>query len=66
MQLPASHLFEFKGLARGKKYELVINNQRPIVDRRHESSVTLKVTVDDNTDSSFSTIIVPKRGKNVF
>ena len=41
--LTVSHLFEFHDLDRSKSYELVFKSLRPLVDRRHESSVTVPV-----------------------
>ena len=61
MQLPISHLFEFKGLKRGEKYELVVKGSKPIVDRRHESLVN--IDVEDKDDSSFVKVILPLKGK---
>lgn len=59
--LPASHLFEFSGLSRSKSYEVVVKNQKTMVDRRHESSITAPI----NDFDAFQRIIVPLRLKGV-
>lgn len=41
IQLPVSHLFEFKDVPRGTDYELVVKSNKPMVDRRHETQVTI-------------------------
>ena len=61
MQLPMSHIFEFKGLTRGKSYELVVKSSKPIVDRRHESTTT--ITVRDNEETGFTKVVIPFKGK---
>lgn len=56
-QLPVSHLFEFNGLSRSAEYEIVVKSSRTMVDRRHETSATVRVEDFGN----FLKVIVPLR-----
>ena len=56
-QLPVSHLFEFNGLSRSAEYEIVVKSSRTMVDRRHETSATVRVEDFNN----FLKVIVPLR-----
>ena len=54
-----SHLFEFNGLKRTGKYELVVNSTKPImIDRRHEASVSIRIDSVESMEN-FITAIVP-------
>ena len=60
-QVPISHLIEFSQLARGRAYEITVKSSKPIVDRRHEPSVTVTVEASPVEDT-FIKAIVPLRG----
>jgi hypothetical protein len=52
-RLTISHLFEFKNLKRSDNYEIVLSSLRPMVDRRHESTVRIPVDHDPNNSIFF-------------
>jgi len=58
-------LFEFSELTRGQEYEITVKSSKLMVDRRHETSVTMTVTASGDDQASFTKIIVPLRNKTV-
>ena len=75
IELPVSHLFEFRGLVRGKKYELELKSEKAVAtisdiaeQQKQNHLASIKIAVDvplsNKEQSSFARVILPLKNNS--